>query len=143
MVDQPARARVRAAEGAPLDGAFNALADPTRRAVVQLLRKGPLRAGELAEALALTPPGLSRHLRVLRRAGLIDDDEPAHDARVRLYRLEPAGFAPLRDWIDDLEAFWGDQLEAFKAHAEARKARTVPAPKTPAPRPATKKRKRS
>jgi DNA-binding transcriptional ArsR family regulator len=104
---------------AALDTALAALADPTRRAVVQLLREGPLRAGELAAALELTPPGLSRHLRVLRRAGLIDDDEPEHDARVRLYRLEPAGFAPLRDWIDELEAFWGDQLAAFKAHAEA------------------------
>jgi DNA-binding transcriptional ArsR family regulator len=102
-----------------LDAALAALADPTRRAVVQLLRAGPRRAGELAEALALSPPGLSRHLRVLRRAGLIDDDEPDDDARVRLYRLEPSGFAPLHDWIDELEAFSGDQLQAFKAHAEA------------------------
>ncbi|MGM9487857.1 ArsR/SmtB family transcription factor [Ideonella sp. YS5] len=105
-------------EDAALDSALAALADPTRRAVVQLLRQGPRRAGELAAALELTPPGLSRHLRVLRRAGLIDDDEPEDDARVRLYRLEPAGFAPLRDWIDELDAFWGDQLAAFKAHAE-------------------------
>ena len=116
-----------------LDAAFTALADPTRRAVVQLLREGPRRAGDLAAALDLTPPGLSRHLRVLRRAGLIDDDEPEEDARVRLYRLEPAGFAPLRDWIDEIEAFWGDQLAAFKAHAEkqaapAKKRRRPPAP---------------
>jgi len=116
-----------------LDAAFTALADPTRRAVVQLLREGPRRAGDLAAALDLTPPGLSRHLRVLRRAGLIDDDEPEEDARVRLYRLEPAGFAPLRDWIDEIEAFWGDQLAAFKAHAEkqaapAEKRRRPPAP---------------
>lgn len=112
-----------------LEAAFTALADPTRRAVVQLLRAGPCRAGELAAALELTPPGLSRHLRVLRRAGLIDDDEPEDDARVRLYRLEPAGFAPLREWIDELEAFWGDQLAAFKAHAEGPAAK--PARKRP------------
>ena len=123
-----------------LDVAFTALADPTRRAVVRLLREGPLRAGELAEALELTPPGLSRHLRVLRRAGLIDDDEPEHDARVRLYRLEPAGFAPLRDWIDELEAFWSDQLAAFKTHAEAqvakpKKKRTRPVVKAVRKRP--------
>lgn len=105
--------------GAKLDAALGALADPTRRAVVDLLRAGPRRAGELAEALVMSPAALSRHLRVLRRAGLIDDDEPDHDARVRLYRLEPAGFAPLRGWIDELEAYWGDQLAAFKAHAEA------------------------
>lgn len=116
-------------DDAVLDGALAALADPTRRAVVRLLREGPCRAGELAAALHLTPPGLSRHLRVLRRAGLIHDDEPEEDARVRLYRLEPAGFAPLRDWIDELEAFWGDQLAAFKAHAQ-----------TQAPKPARRRR---
>jgi DNA-binding transcriptional ArsR family regulator len=125
-----------------LDATFTALADRTRRAVVQLLRQGPRRAGELADALALTPPGLSRHLRVLRHAGLIDDDEPEHDARVRLYRLEPAGFEPLRDWIDELEAFWGDQLAAFKAHAEAQRPASRPSPKVAPRRPAAKKRKR-
>ncbi|MFO1339913.1 MAG: metalloregulator ArsR/SmtB family transcription factor [Burkholderiaceae bacterium] len=126
---------------ARLDAALGALADPTRRAVVDLLRAGPRRAGELAEALAMSPAALSRHLRVLRRSGLVFDDEPDHDARVRLYRLEPAGFAPLRDWIDELEAYWGDQLAAFKAHAEAaarpkpaKAARKAPAPATPARR---------
>jgi DNA-binding transcriptional ArsR family regulator len=116
------------------------LADPTRRAVVQLLRKGPRRAGDLAAELALTPPGLSRHLRVLRRAGLIVDDEPENDARVRLYRLEPAGFAPLRDWIDELEAFWGDQLAAFKVHAEAQVA--PPARRRRDPPPPTRRKAR-
>jgi DNA-binding transcriptional ArsR family regulator len=116
-----------------LDAALSALADPTRRAVVQLLRMGPRRAGDLAAALELTPPGLSRHLRVLRHAGLIADDEPKDDARVRLYRLEPAGFAPLRDWMDELEAFWGDQLAAFKAHAEAQAAPQVKRRRTPQP----------
>lgn len=110
-----------------IDAALSALADPTRRAVVELLRAGPHRAGELAVALAMTPPALSRHLRVLRRSGLITDDEPDDDARVRLYRLEPAGFAPLRDWLQELEAFWDDQLLAFKAHAEAVAA--APSPK--------------
>ena len=125
-------------DDAALDSTLAALADPTRRAVVQLLREGPCRAGELAAALDLTPPGLSRHLRVLRRAGLIDDDEPEHDARVRLYRLEPTGFAPLRDWIDELEAFWGDQLAAFKAHAEAQVPKPAKRRRIP-PRPARRK----
>lgn len=104
---------------AALNAALAALADPTRRAVVELLRAGPRRAGELAAALDMTPPNLSRHLRVLRRSGLIADDEPEDDARVRLYRLAPAGFTPLRGWLQALEAFWDDQLLAFKAHAEA------------------------
>ena len=98
--------------------ALAALADPTRRAVVRLLAQGPRRAGELATALAMTPPTLSRHLRVLRQGGLIADDEPAHDARVRLYRLQPQALAPVQDWLAELEVFWGGQLQAFKAHAE-------------------------
>ncbi len=97
-----------------------ALADPTRRAVVRRLARGPERAGELATALGLPPPSLSRHLRVLKQGGLIADDEPEHDARVRLYRLQPQALAPLHGLLAELEAFWGDQLQAFKAHAEAR-----------------------
>ena len=103
-----------------LGAAFSALADPTRRAVVRLLARGPHRAGELAAELGMAPPSLSRHLRVLKQGGLIADDEPEHDARVRLYRLEPQALAPLHDWLAELEAFWGEQLQAFKAHAEAR-----------------------
>lgn len=61
---------------------------------------------------------MSRHLRVLRKTGLVTESDPAHDARVRIYRLEPEPFAQLRHWLDQVEAFWGDQLAAFKAHAE-------------------------
>ena len=119
---------------AALNASLAALADPTRRAVVELLRTGPLRAGELAAALAMTPPNLSRHLRVLRHSGLIADDEPEDDARVRLYRLEPTGFTPLRGWLQALEAFWDDQLLAFKAHAEAAAKPPPAAAKKRAPR---------
>lgn len=140
MVDHPApslaRASVKPDPNAALNAALAALADPTRRAVVELLRAGPQRAGELAAALAMTPPNLSRHLRVLRHSGLIADDEPKDDARVRLYRLEPAGFAPLRGWLHELEAFWDDQLLAFKAHAEAT---TAPRPKKRATAPRRKR----
>ena len=103
-----------------VDDAFAALADPTRRAVIDLLQQRPYRAGELADALAMSPPALSRHLRVLRRSGLVADDEPEHDARVRLYRLRPEGFASLQDWVGAIGALWADQLAAFKAHAERR-----------------------
>ncbi len=104
---------------AQLTATFGALSDPTRRAVVRLLAASPRRAGELAQALSMTPPTLSRHLRVLKRSGLIADDEPAHDARVRLYRLQREGFSSLAGWLEEVEAFWGDQLAAFKAFAEA------------------------
>jgi DNA-binding transcriptional ArsR family regulator len=113
---------VKARDAAALDDALAALADPTRRAVVDLLRRRAHRAGELADALALSPPALSRHLRVLKRSGLVADDEPEHDARVRLYRLQPERFAPLGDWVGGITALWTEQLAAFKAHAE-RKAR--------------------
>lgn len=105
----------------PLDQTLLALADPTRRRVVDLLRKKPQRAGELAAALAMSPPRLSRHLRVLRRSGLIEDSGLEADARVAFYRLKPERFAMLRDWINDVEAFWSVELQAFKAHVEKKR----------------------
>jgi DNA-binding transcriptional ArsR family regulator len=101
-----------------IDVALAALAEPTRRAVVELLRQRPHRAGELADALTVSAPALSRHLRVLRQSGLIVDDEPAEDARVRLYRLQPEAFNTLQDWVGTIQSLWQDQLAAFKAHAE-------------------------
>lgn len=113
-----------------IDETFSALSDPTRRAVIDLLRQNPCRAGEMANSLAMTPPALSRHLRILRGSGLITDDEVDGDARVRLYRLRPEAFAPLQNWISELEAFWSDQLQSFKQHAERRVARTKTAQKS-------------
>jgi DNA-binding transcriptional ArsR family regulator len=98
--------------------AFAALGDRTRCAVVELLRAQPMRAGELAAALDIAPAGLSRHLRLLERSGLLAADAVEHDARVRLYRLEPHVFATLGDWAHAMQDHWSDQLHAFKAHAE-------------------------
>jgi DNA-binding transcriptional ArsR family regulator len=103
-----------------LDATFAALSDPTRRAVVDLLRRQPRRAGELSEALAMSPPAMSRHLRVLRESGLVDEERLDEDARVRVLRLRQAPFDELRSWIDEVEQFWTGQLAAFKAHAERR-----------------------
>ncbi len=101
-----------------LDDTLAALADPHRRRIVELLRQEPRRASQLADELGLPRPAMSRHLRVLRKSGLVSEREPEHDARVREYRLEPERFAELHDWVTEVEAFWGDQLAAFKAHAE-------------------------
>jgi DNA-binding transcriptional ArsR family regulator len=101
-----------------LDQTLLALADPTRRRVIDLLRKKPQRAGDLAAALEISPPRLSRHLRTLRKSGLIEDGGVDHDARVSLYRLKPEPFETLRDWLDQVEAFWTVELASFKAHAE-------------------------
>ena len=105
-----------------LDHTLVALADPTRRGVIELLRQQPRRASELAELLDMTRPAMSRHLRILRKSGLVSESEPDHDARVRVYRLERAPFSELRDWLTEVEAFWGEQLLSFKQHAEKQHA---------------------
>jgi DNA-binding transcriptional ArsR family regulator len=111
-----------AAAAQRLDDTLSALADPTRRRVVDLLRERPRRAGELADAFRVSPPAMSRHLRVLRTRGLIEEERGGDDARVRVYRLRPEPFRDLQAWLSEVESFWSGQLGAFKAHAE-RKAR--------------------
>lgn len=97
---------------------FAALAEPTRLRVVARLQAGPCRAGELAEQLGVAPPALSRHLRVLRASGLVEEQHDGADARVRVYRLRREPWTELRRWLDDVEAFWTAELASFKAHAE-------------------------
>ena len=108
-----------------VDGTLGALADPTRRGVVDLLRVRPRRAGDQASAFRMSAPAMSRHLRVLRVRGLVEEERAdLHDARLRIYRLRQEPFVQLRDWLADVETFWNDQLGAFKAHAErARKGK--------------------
>jgi DNA-binding transcriptional ArsR family regulator len=101
-----------------LDETLTALADPTRRRVVELLRDRPRRAGELAAETGATPPALSRHLRVLRLTGLVDVEFVESDARQRVYRLRPEPFVALQAWLDQVHAFWGEQLESFQAHVQ-------------------------
>lgn len=110
--------------GAPaLDATLVALADPARRGVIDLLRKEPRRAGELAGALGLTPPAMSRHLRLLRESGLVERAFDEDDARANVYRLRPEKFAELRAWLDQIERFWSQQLDAFARHAERTRAK--------------------
>ena len=102
-----------------LDRTLAALAEPKRRQTVDLLRARPMRAGDLAEALTLTPPATSRHLRVLRQAGLVEERSDAADARVRIYSLASAGMRELHDWLAETETLWSDQLDAFRRHVDA------------------------
>jgi DNA-binding transcriptional ArsR family regulator len=106
-----------------VDRTLAALADPARRSVVDQLRKSPRRAGELAEALGLSAPRMSQHLKVLRDGGLIEDFGLTDDARVRVYRLRPEAFTRLRRWLDEVEAFWDEELSSFKAYAERTRGR--------------------
>jgi DNA-binding transcriptional ArsR family regulator len=103
---------------AQLDATLAALADPSRRGVVDLLRHRPWRAGDLADQLGMSRPAMSRHLKVLRRTGLIEPASDEADARARIYRLRPEPFSALREWLDEVELFWTHELAAFKAHAE-------------------------
>ena len=79
---------------------------------------GPQPAGEIARAVGLAPPAMSRHLRTLRRSGLIEVSHPDFDARVRVYALKPQPMAELRGWLEETERMWSEQLVAFKAHLE-------------------------
>jgi len=101
-----------------IDATFAALAEPTRRHVVELLSGGSLRAGEIAERVGMSRPAMSRHLRALRESGLVEVDLSGPDARARTYRLSTARLAALGAWLDQLQAYWSQQLGSFKRHAE-------------------------
>jgi DNA-binding transcriptional ArsR family regulator len=111
-----------------LDTAFAALADASRREMIRTLLHKPKRAGELARSVNMSPQALSRHLRVLRKAGLVFEEGIADDARVRVYSVHPAAFQPVQRWLAQVEELWRGQLHAFKAYAESarhgRKARS-------------------
>ena len=102
-----------------LDRTLTALADPTRRRVVELLRQGPRAAGDLARETGVAPSALSRHLRTLKESGLVEEQHPAFDARIRIYSLKAAPMLQLLRWLEETERMWSEQLLAFKAHLEA------------------------
>lgn len=101
-----------------LDRTLAALADPHRRRVVDLLRKRPYRAGDLAAAARISFPAMSRHLRTLRVSGLVEEDRDEFDSRVRIYRLKAEAMAELKVWLAETDALWARQLASFKAHLE-------------------------
>ena len=92
--------------------ALSALADPTRRRVMESLRSGPLAVGEIARGMPVSRPAVSQHLKVLKEAGLVTDR--AEGTR-RVYYLDPKGLAALRTWLDQ---FWDQALAAFQREAE-------------------------
>ena len=95
--------------------ALQALADPTRRAIFERLRKGPRPVGRLADGMPVSRPAVSQHLRVLKDAGLVAERK---DGTRRVYSVEVQGLRELREY---LERFWRDALGAFKAEAERRR----------------------
>src|SRR5262245_16938170 len=101
-----------------IDRTFAALADPARRRVVELLRREPKRAGEIAAGLGMSAPATSRHLRLLHRTGLVEALSVEEDARLRVFRLRSEPFVELHDWLAEVERFWAGQLEAFRTYTE-------------------------
>jgi DNA-binding transcriptional ArsR family regulator len=93
-----------------MEAALRALADPSRRTMLDTLAAGPATAGELAALLPIARPGVSRHLRVLREAGLVD---VRPDAQRRVYSLRPQPLAEIDDWLGRYRALWQQRLDAL------------------------------
>jgi DNA-binding transcriptional ArsR family regulator len=91
---------------------FNAVAEPRRRQILDLLAGGERSVTELIRVLGLAQPQVSKHLRVLREVGAVEVRE---DGRRRLYRLNGPALKPIHDWVKDYEAMWSDRFEALDA----------------------------
>lgn len=95
-----------------MDAAARALAEPTRRAILELVRDDELTVGRIAEHFPVSRPAISQHLRVLQEADLVDVRD---EGTRRYYRARPEGLAELRDWLED---FWTDHLKQLKREVE-------------------------
>jgi DNA-binding transcriptional ArsR family regulator len=105
------------------DAIFAALADPTRRAVLDLLRGGSLPAGRIAEAFPVSRPAISKHLRLLRRTHLVSE---VRRSRHRLYSLNPAALKTVDTWLNQYRVFWEASLTSLKAVVESENVRRIP-----------------
>jgi DNA-binding transcriptional ArsR family regulator len=103
-----------------MDVVLQALADQSRRTVLEILRDHPASAGELAEALPIARPGVSRHLRVLREAGLV---EVRQEAQRRIYSLRPEPLEDVDDWLEGYRALWQHRLGALHTEIARGKSR--------------------
>jgi DNA-binding transcriptional ArsR family regulator len=98
--------------------AFEVLGEPNRRAILDLLRDGEQPVGRLVDHLNLSQPAVSKHLRVLKEAGLV---EARVDAQRRLYRISPRPLEALDDWLEPYRRFWTTQLDQLETHLELRR----------------------
>jgi len=97
---------------------FHAVADPTRRAILDRLRGGGIAVADLAEGFDMTRPAVSKHLRVLREARLVREER---DGRKRVYRLTPGPLRDVSQWIESYRSFWSANLLSLKRHLESGK----------------------
>lgn len=125
----------------PLSSAFAALADPTRRAILARLAQGHTHVGDLAEPFSISAPAVSRHLRVLEEAGLI---ERQVDARWRICHLKPEGLQAAHDWLAQYRNYWEASLDRLAELLEAPPAATDASPPAARPRrPTTRSKTRA
>lgn len=101
--------------GDRIDGLFSALADPTRRAIVERLTHGPLTVTDIAEPFPSSLPAISKHLTVLEHAGIIDR---RLEGRTRYCTLRPTALADAADWINRYRSYWENRLDALERHLE-------------------------
>jgi DNA-binding transcriptional ArsR family regulator len=99
-----------------IQAAFSALADPSRRAVLDLLRQGSRPAGQIAQAFPISRPAISKHLRLLRRARLVEEHR---QGRHRLYRLNPGPLKTVDSWLSQYRMFWQTSLTTLKSFVES------------------------
>jgi DNA-binding transcriptional ArsR family regulator len=110
-----------------MDHLMLAISDGSRRTMLEALKAGPATAGELASLLPIARPGVSRHLRVLREAGLVEVRE---EAQRRVYSLHSEPLVDLDEWLAGYRALWGQRLEALHTEvARGKKARRKPSTK--------------
>ena len=100
--------------------AIEVLAEPNRRQILDLLRDGERPVGELVTSLRLTQPAVSKHLRVLKDAGLVD---VRRDAQRRLYRIRPEPLAELDAWLEPYRKLWRESLDRLERHLDGRTSR--------------------
>jgi DNA-binding transcriptional ArsR family regulator len=112
------------------EATFQALSDPTRRAVLDLLRRGSQPAGQIAEAFPVSRPAISKHLRLLRRAHLVREHR---EGRSRIYELNPEPLRAVDSWIEQYRVFWAASLNNLKAFVEAEHARETRPSRKPKP----------
>ncbi|MDJ0952226.1 MAG: metalloregulator ArsR/SmtB family transcription factor [Acidimicrobiia bacterium] len=96
---------------------FTALADPTRRSIIEMLAAEDRNAGDIAGAFTVSRPAISRHLRVLREAGLVSAREHGQQ---RIYTLEPSPLAEVAGWVNRYSAFWEERLDRLSVAVSAR-----------------------
>jgi DNA-binding transcriptional ArsR family regulator len=99
---------------------FAAVAEPSRRQILDLLRDGTRSVGEIVEGTGLSQPGVSKHLRVLRESGLV---KVRRDAQRRLYDIDPAPLAELDAWLEPYRALWNERLDALGTHLDEEASR--------------------